>query len=57
LAGALGGFLAYVGYWAVSTGCNISRWSWREAAAWTVAGASSGLGYALGYRILTGKWP
>jgi len=57
LAGALGGFLAYVGYWAVSTGCDISRWSWREAAAWTVAGALSGLGYALGYRILTGKWP
>jgi hypothetical protein len=57
LAGALGGFLAYVGYWAVSTGCDISKWSWREAAAWTVAGALSGLGYALGYRILTGEWP
>jgi hypothetical protein len=31
-------------------------WSWREAAAWTVSGALAGLGSALGYRILTGKW-
>jgi hypothetical protein len=31
-AGALGGFLAYVGYWAIFTGCDINKWSWREAA-------------------------
>jgi hypothetical protein len=56
-AGALAGFFGYVGYWAVSTGCDTSKWSWGEAAAWTVSGALSSIGFSLGYRILTGKWP
>jgi hypothetical protein len=38
-------------------GCDISKWSWREAAAWTATEALSGLGYVLGHRILTGEWP